>query len=99
MKNPFSLNISGLAGIGTILLLVSAQVDAAKALDLTVAIPEKTENSYNLGPTGALGWMQVEAGMTEDSRQILVTVVEKESPAAGKLEVGDVILGVFGKPF
>ncbi len=99
MKNPFSLNISGLAGIGTILLWVSAQVDAAKALDLTVAIPEKIENSYNLGPTGALGWMQVEAGMTEDSRQILVTVVEKESPAAGKLEVGDVILGVFGKPF
>jgi HEAT repeat protein len=43
--------------------------------------------------------MQVEAEMTENSRQILVTAVENGSPAAGKLEVGDVILGVFGKPF
>ena len=25
--------------------------------DLTKATPAKTTNSYNLGPTGALGWM------------------------------------------
>ena len=25
--------------------------------DLTKATPAKTANSYNLGPTGALGWM------------------------------------------
>ncbi len=68
-------------------------------LDLTRTTPAKTDNSYNLGPTGALGWMYVEAGMTEKSRQILVTAVEKGSPAAGVLEVGDVILGLFGKPF
>ena len=35
--------------------------------------------------------------MTEKSRQILVTTVEKGSPADGKLEPGDVILGVFGQ--
>ena len=67
--------------------------------DLTKTTPAETKNSYNLGPTGALGWMYVEKGMTEKSRQILVTAVEKGSPAAGVLEVGDVILGVFGKPF
>ena len=80
---------------------VSARLDAATAptIDLTQETPAKTDNSYNLGPTGALGWMQVEADMTENSRQILITVVEIGSPAAGKLEVGDVILGVFGKPF
>ena len=71
----------------------------APAIDLTKDTPPKTANSYNLGPTGALGWMQVEAGMTEASRQILVTEVEKGSPADGKLASGDVILGVFGKPF
>ena len=71
----------------------------AVLLDLTKSTPAKTDNSYNLGPTGALGWMFVEAGMTEKSRQILVTAVETGSPADGKLQVGDVILGVFGKPF
>ena len=37
--------------------------------------------------------------MTEEARRTLVTTVEKGSPADGKLEVGDVILGVFGQPF
>jgi len=72
---------------------------AAAPPDLTKATPARTDNSYNLGPTGALGWMYVEAGMTVKSRQILITAVEKGSPADGVLEVGDVILGVFGKPF
>ena len=68
-------------------------------LDLTQTTPAKTKNSYNLGPTGALGWMVVEGAMTVKARQILITKVEKGSPADGKLEVGDVVLGVFGKPF
>jgi len=67
--------------------------------DLTKTTPAKTNNSYNLGPTGALGWMYVEGGMTAKARQILITAVEKGSPADGVLEVGDVILGVFGKRF
>ncbi len=68
-------------------------------IDLTMTKPEKTTNDYNLGPTGARGWMVVEGGMTEGSRQILITAVESGSPAEGLLVVGDVILGVFGKPF
>lgn len=67
--------------------------------DLTKTTPAKTDKGYNLGPTGAQGWMYVEGGMTENSRQILVTVIDKGSPADGVLQVGDVILGVFGKPF
>jgi len=74
-------------------------VAAAAPPDLTETTPAKTDKSYNLGPTGALGWMYVEGGMTRESRQILITAVEKGSPADGVLEVGDVILGVFGKPF
>ena len=68
-------------------------------IDLTKTKPDKTDNDYNLGPTGALGWMYVESGMTEAARQILITKVEKGSPADGKLQEGDVILGVFGQPF
>ena len=36
---------------------------------------------------------------TATSRQILVTAVDKGSPADGMVQVNDVILGVFGKPF
>ena len=70
-----------------------------QALDLTKDAPPDTKHSYNLGPTGALGWLQVDHGMTEQSRQILITAIDKGSPADGKLEVGDVVLGVFGKSF
>ena len=37
--------------------------------------------------------------MTTDARQILITKVDKSSPAADTFRVGDVILGVGGKPF
>ena len=69
--------------------------------DLTKTTLEKaqTAKDYNLGPTGARGWMHVDGGMTVTARQILVTAVDAGSPADGKLEAGDVILGVFGKPF
>ena len=76
-----------------------AATAVAAPVDLTKAKPAKTANSYNLGPTGALGWMHVEGGMTVKARQILVTAVEKGSPADGVLAVGDVILGTFGRPF
>ncbi len=88
-----------LFGILALLILTRGHAVAAPPVDLTKETLIKTDNSYNLGPTGALGWMHVEGGMTENSRQILVTAVEKGSPAAGMLEVGDVILGVYGKLF
>ena len=85
-------------------LLMSASVPAALSekagpIDLTTTKPETISNSYNLGPTGALGWMHVAGGMTEQSRQILITAVEETSPADGLLEVGDVVQGVFGQLF
>jgi len=54
---------------------------------------------FNLGPTGARGWVWGKRCGSYDSRQILVTEVAEDSPAAGVLEVGDVILGVHGQPF
>ena len=63
-----------------------------------------TKLTYNLGPTGARGWIYYQKPdaapvMTRDSRQILVASIEAGSPAAGVLQVGDVIVGVNGSLF
>ena len=52
-----------------------------------------------LGRPGARGWIYGRRGHTGDSRQILITAVEKDSPADGILKKDDVIVGVAGKPF
>ena len=67
--------------------------------DLTKGGKKDDKHDWNLGPTGARGWIWGWELETIDSRQILMTKVDKGSPADGVLEVGDVILGVGGKPF
>jgi hypothetical protein len=62
-------------------------------------IPEGFTKDWNLGPTGARGWIYSDKLVTTDARQILVTKVDPGSPAEGVLAAGDVILGVAGKPF
>ncbi|MCH2133709.1 MAG: DUF6288 domain-containing protein [Phycisphaerales bacterium] len=63
------------------------------------AIPEGATHDWNLGPTGARGWMYSNKLETTEARQIMVTSVDEGSPADGVLEVGDVILGVGGTKF
>jgi len=63
------------------------------------AIPDGANHDWNLGATGARGWMYSNTMVTTDARQIRITKVEKKSPAGGVLVVGDAILGVGGKPF
>ena len=67
--------------------------------DLTAggSVPEGWTHDWNLGPTGARGWIYCDKHVTTDARQILVTEVAAGSPAAGKLKVGDVITGLFGE--
>ena len=62
-------------------------------------LPAGAKHDWNLGPTGLRGWMFCDKMVTTDARQISITKVEKGSPADGILAVGDVILGVGGKPF
>ena len=62
-------------------------------------IPAGAVHDWNLGATGARGWMFSDKMVTSDARQIRVTSVEPGSPADGVLEAGDVILGIAGKPF
>jgi hypothetical protein len=80
---------------------VDAQKTKVKIPDFTRGdqIPKGVDHDWNLGPTGARGWMFCEGMTSEQARQILVTEVEKGSPADGVIQVGDVILGVAGKLF
>ncbi len=63
------------------------------------SIPAGANHDWNLGPTGARGWIYSDQLETSEARQIFVTEVAPGSPADGELNVGDVILGVAGKPF
>ena len=90
-----------------VLLAMPADLSAARAKgdlanpDFTKgeSIPEGFKHDWNLGATGARGWMFSDKLVTTDARQIKVTKVAKGSPADGILAVGDVILGVGGKLF
>lgn len=62
-------------------------------------IPKDAKHDWNLGPTGLRGWMFCDKMVTTDARQVVVTKVDKGSPADGVFQVGDVILGAGGKPF
>ena len=79
---------------------------AAKAQPLTIpdftksdTIPAGAKHDWNLGAIGARGWMFCDKLVTSEARQVAITKVEKGSPADGILAVGDVLIGVGGKPF
>ncbi|MCP4066833.1 MAG: PDZ domain-containing protein [Phycisphaeraceae bacterium] len=63
------------------------------------SIPEGATHDWNLGPTGARGWMYSNKLETSEARQIMITTVDPGSPADGVLAPGDVILGAGGRLF
>ena len=67
--------------------------------DFTQGGKRDESHDWTLGPTGARGWIYANKGQSSAARQILVTAVAKGSPADGKLQVGDVILGLDGQQF
>ena len=70
--------------------------------DLTKKIITDDTRDWQLGPAGMNGWVfnkNTRNGGSREARQILVTRVEKNGPADGKIKVNDIILGVNGKPF
>jgi len=67
--------------------------------DFTAGGQKNETHDWNLGPTGARGWMWGMSLRTDLARQILITKVEPGSPADGVLEVGDVILGAGPEKF
>ena len=89
-------------GVAGLVLLLSGQGIAAQAPsppDFTQGGKRDGTHDWTLGPTGARGWIWGWDLETTEARQILVTKVDKGSPAEGVLEADDVILGVNGKPF
>ena len=102
-RRPFR----GIASLALALLLVASGplFGAAKKTmtnpDFTKGgtIPKDAKHDWNLGATGARGWMYCNRLCTDEARQIAITKVDKGSPADGVLAVGDVILGVDGKTF
>jgi hypothetical protein len=78
---------------------VPAQRQKPPVPDLTAEGEADDKHDWNLGPTGARGWIWGWKLETTDARQILITEVAEGSPAEGKLEVGDVVLGVGDEPF
>ena len=96
--------VRGLVFVALALVLAGgAHVAAARGKtpvpDLTKGGTRDDKHDWTLGPTGARGWIWGWLLETTDARQILVTQVDKGSPADGVLAVGDVILGVDGKAF
>jgi len=92
-----------LTAMATLALLDSGPLAAARAKpaveDLTRGGKLSETHDWNLGPTGLRGGMWAWSMVTTDARQILVTKVDKKSPADGIVQVGDVILGVGGGKF
>lgn len=80
---------------------LKAGVVAPSVRDFTAGDSIGARHDWNLGPTGARGWMWGWRERTDLARQIYVTQVDAGSPAAvsDKLKVGDVILGINGGQF
>ena len=94
-----SLTCTALLAIASSLLAASGDKITNPDFTKGDVIPAKAKHDWNLGPTGLRGWMFCDEMVTTDARQISITKVDKGSPADGALAVGDVILGVGGKPF
>jgi len=87
------LPLSALAGSSKVVLSTPPDLTKDKF------IPTSRMHDWNLGPTGARGWMYASKSDTTEARQIYVTKVERGSPCESILSKGDVILGVFGENF
>jgi len=97
----FSLLSLTLAALAAAPFPVSARENPPAAPDFTQGgtIPAEAKHDWNLGPTGLRGWMFCDRMDTREARQIAITKVDQGSPADGIVAVGDVLLGVGGKPF
>ena len=67
--------------------------------DLLKGGTKDDKHDWNLGPTGARGWIWGRHLETTAARQILITKVDSRSPADGVLREGDVVIGIDGKLF
>jgi hypothetical protein len=96
------LAVLGVAALSMAWMLPSSAAaprEKAPLPDFTRGDKKGDSHDWNLGPTGARGWVYGAKGQTVEARQILVTEAAPGSPADGALKAGDVILGVGDQPF
>ena len=98
-KHKFLAVVSTLCWVSGFVGALTAAAPVPVPPDLTQGGKKDESHDWQLGPTGARGWIHTAMGHSAASRQILVTVVDAGSPAEGRLRVGDVILGVNDQPF
>lgn len=105
-KTCLSHSLRALAFTGLLALSLTGSVSAAKLKNIAnpdftkgEPVPAGATHDWTLGATGARGWMYSDDLETTKARQIRITAVAKNSPATSVLEVGDVIVGLAGKPF
>lgn len=106
MASPSSTNMTKNVSTFAALILTASPLAAAPQGKITQPdftkgdpIPDRARHDWNLGATGARGWMFSDKMVTTDARQLRITRITDDSPAEGVLAVGDVILGVAGKRF
>ena len=80
-------------GIMTV-ILGQAVFGQDKEPDYTKGKKLEGNTYWALGPTGLIGYIWSKRGNTSDTWMILIKEVHKGSPADGKIQVGDVIMGV-----
>ena len=85
----------------TLLAPLASAADKPRVPDFSAGdpLPKDAHHDWNLGPTGARGWVHAWRGESTDSRQILITAVDAGSPADGVLAKNDVILGIGDQKF
>ncbi|MCP4192569.1 MAG: acetylesterase [Planctomycetaceae bacterium] len=97
---PRELGLS-LAILMGVALLGNSSLRGGKIPDFTAGdeLPPTATHDWNLGPTGARGWIYSDEMETRQARQIYVTEIEQGSPADSILQIGDVLLGIGQTPF
>lgn len=98
IRPNFLLSVAAVA-ISSLLSLQAADPPTPPDFTRGATLDRNAPHDWNLGPTGARGWVHAWKGESTDSRQILITDIADGSPADGVLEKGDVILGLGGQPF
>ncbi|MCX5685260.1 MAG: hypothetical protein NT049_16500, partial [Planctomycetota bacterium] len=86
--------LPGITSLALALFLVAPGLAASASKEMAnpdftrgQAIPGGAVHDWNLGATGARGWMYCDKMVTTDARQVYVTKVDKGSPAVGVLAV------------
>ena len=95
------LIVLGLIGLSAVANATDGKRPKVAVPDFTNGgkIPEGHDHVWNLGPTGARGWIYTDDYSTAQARQILIKHVFKNSPSQGILRNGDVVLGIGEQTF